>query len=337
MKVTLGDTLYRFSGLFLWAAFIVVFALWVPDTFLTNSTAQSIASTQAVTGLAGMGVICAMAVGAFDLSFASVLGLSSTMAASLMTRSGVSPALTIGICLLMGIGVGAVNGWLITKLRMSSVVATLGVSSLLQAADYKITNGQYISGVPSSFNSLAQSQPGGIPIAALYLLIAAAAVWAFLEHSRSGRRFYATGLNVEAARLAGVRTDRMTFLGLVASGGFSALAGLVLVGQVGSATPNVGSGYLLPVFAAVFLGATQIKPGRYNVWGTILAIFLLATGVQGLQLAGGQFWVNSAFNGAALLIAVAFAGYTARRRRETPVAEGARGTPMARETEEVRL
>ena len=95
---------------------------------------------------------------------------------------------------------------------------------------------------------------------------------------------------------------------------------IVLLAQVGSGTPNVGQGYLLPVFAAVFLGATQVKPGRFNVWGTILAIYLLATGVQGLQLAGGQYWVNDAFNGAALLIAWAtILGHALRVARANPI------------------
>lgn len=318
MKISLGDSLYRFSGLFLWAAFILLFALWIPDTFLTTGTAQSIGATQAVTGLAALGVVCAMAGSAFDLSFASVIGLSSTIGSSLMGRSDMSPTLAILICLLMGLGIGAFNGFLVTKVGISSVVATLGVSSLVLAADNKITDGQYITGLPSSFTSLVEGQPLGIPIAAIYFIVAAFAIWIFLEHSRSGRRLYATGMNPDAARLAGVRTNRLTFLALVISGGLSALAGLVLLAQIGSGTPNVGAGYLLPVFAAVFLGATQIKPGRYNVWGTVLAIYLLATGVQGLQLAGGQFWVNDAFNGAALLVAVSFAALTARRRRVTP-------------------
>jgi ribose transport system permease protein len=323
MKVSVSDTLSRFSGLVLWAGFILLFALWVPDTFLTTGTAQSIAGTQAVTGLAAMGVICALAAGALDLSFASVLGLSCTIGASLMGRSHVSPPLAILICLLMGVGVGAFNGFLVTKVGIASVVATLGVSSLVLAADNKITDGQYITGIPSSFTSLVEKQPLGIPIGAIYFILAAFAIWAFLEHSRPGRRLYATGMNPDAARLAGVRTNRMTFISLVLSGGFSALAGLVLLAQIGSGTPEVGTGYLLPVFAAVFLGATQVKPGRYNVWGTVLAIYLLATGVQGLQLTGGQYWVNDAFNGAALLVAVSFAAFTARRRRATP-ADGRR-------------
>jgi ribose transport system permease protein len=311
---TLATAFTRFSGLFLWALFIAIFALWVPDTFLTKGTAQSIAATQAVTGLAAMGIVCTMAAGAFDLSFAGVVGLCSTVGASLMARSDVAPALAVVVCLALGLGVGLVNGLLVTKLNIPSVVATLGMSSLLLAADNKITNGEYIDGVPASFADLAAHRPLGVPIAAIFLLVAAVAVWALLEHSRPGRRLYATGMNPDAARLTGVRTGRFTILSLVLSGGFAAVAGLVLLAQVGSGTPNVGQGYLLPVFAAVFLGATQVRPGRFNVWGTILAIYLLATGVQGLQLAGGQYWVNDAFNGAALLIAVAFAELAARRR-----------------------
>jgi ribose transport system permease protein len=311
---TLPTAFTRFSGLFLWALFIVIFALWVPDTFLTKGTGQSIAETQAVTGLAALGVVCAMAAGAFDLSFAGVLGLSSTIGSSLMARSDVAPALAIVVCLALGLGVGLVNGLLVTKLHVPSVVATLGMSSLLLAADNKITNGEYIDGVPPSFGDLAAHRPLGVPIAAIFLFVAALAVWALLEHSRPGRRLYATGMNPDAARLSGVRTSRFTILSLMLSSGFAAVAGLVLLAQVGSGTPNVGQGYLLPVFAAVFLGATQVRPGRFNVWGTILAIYLLATGVQGLQLAGGQYWVNDAFNGAALLIAVAFAELAGRRR-----------------------
>jgi ribose transport system permease protein len=340
MGKTLSTSFTRFSGLYLWALFIVIFALWVPDTFLTKGTAQSIAATQAVTGLAAMGVVCAMAAGAFDLSFAGVLGLSSTVGASLMARSDMAPALAIVVCLAMGLAIGLLNGLLVTRLHIPSVVATLGMSSLLLAADNKITNGEYIDGIPASFNELAQHRPIGIPIAAIFLFVAAVVVWALLEHSRPGRRLYATGMNPEAARLGGVSTSRMTVLALTLSGGFAAVAGLVLLSQVGSGTPNVGQGYLLPVFAAVFLGATQVKPGRFNVWGTILAIYLLATGVQGLQLAGGQYWVNDAFNGAALLIAVAFAEAAARRRgggflrRRQPPPEASSGDVTATAADE---
>ena len=305
----------QFSGVYVWAAFIVIYAIWVPGTFLTSTTAQSIASTQAVTGLATLGLVCALAVGAFDLSFANTLGLSSSLGASLMANSGTPPLLAIAICVGVGVVVGLVNGLLVTRLSISPIVATLGTSSLLLAANEKITNDQFISGVPVSFDKLTSPTPLGIPISVVYLAIAAIVIWVLLEHTRMGRRMVATGSGPEAARLAGVNTKRMTLVGLTLSSTLAAIAGLVELSQVGTGSPDLGTSYLLPVFAAVYLGATQIKPGRFNVWGSMLAIFLLATGTKGLQLAGGQFWVNDAFNGAALLIAVGFARFAATRRK----------------------
>jgi ribose transport system permease protein len=145
------------------------------------------------------------------------------------------------------------------------------------------------------------------------LLVLAFIAWYLLEHSPFGRRLQATGAGADAARLAGVNTDRMVFLGLVASATMATIAGILITSQIASVSPTIGSGYLLPVFAAVFLGTTQVKVGRFNIWGTILAIFLLATGVKGLQLAGGQGWITDAFNGAALLLAVGVAALGQRR------------------------
>jgi ribose transport system permease protein len=303
----------RFSGFYVWAAFIVLYAFWVPDTFLRTETAQSIISTQAVSGLAALGLICAILVGALDLSFAATLGLSSTVAASLMARSDVSPVLTIIICVALGVGIGTLNGLLVARAGISSIVVTLGTSSLIGAANEKVGHSEFIPGVPSSFTDLTSGKVLGIPTSGIYLLAFALVVWVLLEYTRTGRRMLATGSGQEAARLAGVSTSRLTFLGLVMSSTMASIAGLVALSQIGSGSPDLGGGYLLPVFAAVFLGATQIRPGRFNVWGTMLAIFLLATGVKGLQLAGGQAWVTDAFNGAALLIAVGFARFGGRR------------------------
>jgi ribose transport system permease protein len=305
----------RFSGIYVWILFIAIYAIWVPHTFLRGSTAQGIASTQAITGFAALGVTCSLAAGALDLSFASTISLSSTLAASLLAdhHFGVIPV----IFLMLGLGVviGLINGFFVVKVGVSSIVATLGMSSVIIAVEEKIGNEQFITGIPSSFTKLTTAQPLGIPIVFLYLLVAAALVWYLLEHTPVGRRIYATGANIEASRLAGIATGQMTVFGLIASGVLASVAGLVVVSQIGSGSPEVGSGYLLPVFAAVFLGATQVRPGRFNAWGTILAIFLLATGVKGLQLAGGQAWVTDLFNGIALLLAVSAAVIGHRRGR----------------------
>lgn len=305
----------RLSGVYVLVLFVVVYSIWLPDTFPTSTTAQTVAANQAITGLAALGLVCALSVGAFDLSVASVLGVSSTIAAALMVRSDVPPGLAILIVLCMGLGVGLLNGLLIVRFRINSVVATLGTSSILQAVDDKITDGQFITPLPTSFTDLTSGSPAGIPTPFIVLIVVAVLTWYVLEHTPLGRRMVATGAGTDAARLAGLNTGKMQVVGLAISSLLASLAGLMLVADVGSAAPAAGPAYLLPIFAAVYLGATQIKPGRFNVWGTIVALYVLATGVKGLQLAGGEFWVSSLFNGVALILAVGLAVAAQDRRR----------------------
>jgi ribose transport system permease protein len=307
--------LSQLSGVYVLVLFMVVYSIWLPDTFPTSTTAQSVAGNQAITGLAALGLVCALSVGAFDLSVANVLGVSSTVAAALMVRSHVSPALAILIVLCMGLGVGLVNALLIVRFRINSVVATLGMSSILQAIDDKITNGQFITPLPKSFSNLTSGSPGGLPTPFILLMGLAVLTWYVLEHTPLGRRMVATGAGADAARLAGTNVGQMQVVGLVIASVLGSLAGLMLVANVGSAAPSAGPAYLLPMFAAVYLGATQIKPGRFNVWGTIVALYVLAVGVKGLQLAGGEYWVSSLFNGVALILAVGIAVSAQERRR----------------------
>jgi ribose transport system permease protein len=294
-------------------AFIVIYGFWIPKTFLTVTTLQSIIGNEAVTGVVAIGVVFALSAGAFDLSFANNLGLSGVICAALMFNDHVSAPLAILLTLAFGMAVGAVNAFFVVRVGVSSVIVTLGMSSILAALNSDFTNGgQYITGLPRAFTQLATPKPLGVPILAFYLAIAAILGWYVLEHTPVGRRLYATGAGPDAARLAGVNTGRMTLIALVVSGFMSSAAGILVTAQVASATPNVGPGYLLAVFAAAYLGTTQIKPGRFNIVGTMLAIYLLATGVKGLQLGGGQAWITDAFNGVALILAVSLAAIAQR-------------------------
>ena len=313
----------RFSGIYVWALFVLIYALWIPRTFLTITTVQSVAGEQAITGIVALGLIFALAAGAFDLSFATLLTMASVLSGSMMVDWHLPSGLAILLTLAAGLAVGVVNGLLVTKVGISSIVATLGMSSLIQAVIDRVTNGgQFITGFPSSFTDLASPKPLGIPILAIYLLVLALIAWYLLEHAPFGRRLQATGAGPEAARLAGINTDRMVFSGLVASSLAATIGGILITSQIGSVSPTIGSGYLLPVFAAVFLGTTQIKVGRFNVWGTIVAIYLLATGVKGLQLGGGEGWITDAFNGAALLLAVSLAVLGQRRQGGSRILRG---------------
>ncbi len=310
----------RFSGLYLWAAFIIIYAIWVPATFLTGTTAKSIAADEAVTGVLALSALFPLAAGAYDLSIAQNLGFSALICGALMTWSHVPVVLAILITLAGGAGIGMINGFLVAIVGVNSFIATLGMTSVLLAVGEALASGLYVGPFPSGFQKITQHSLVGIPTITIYLVVLAVIAWYALEHTPIGRRTYATGANPEAARLAGVRTTTFTFWTFVVSGFGSSLAGILLASQVGTVDQTIGPAYLLPAFAACFLGTTQLKPGRFNVWGTVVALYLLATGVKGLQLAGGQLWITDLFNGIALVGAVSVAvlsekGRLAREKR----------------------
>lgn len=304
----------RYSGLFVWAALIGVFAVWVPDTFLTSGTATGIASDQAITGILALAAIIPLIAGGFDLSIAQNLGVSAVVSSALMAKSEVSPVVAVLLTLLLGLGIGVTNGLLIAFVGVNSFIATLGMTSALVALAQIVSDQQFVGPVPEGYQAVANGDVAGVPALALYFVAACLLLWWVLEHTPVGRRLAATGANEEAARLAGVRTSRYVFWSFVVSGVLASAAGALLAAKIGSVDPLAGPSYLLPAFAACFLGMTQLKPGRFNVWGTFIALYLLATGVKGLQLAGGQLWITDLFNGVALIGAVSLAVVVERRR-----------------------
>jgi ribose transport system permease protein len=310
-KFSLG--LDRFSGLYVWAALIIIFAIWVPDTFLRTNNIQIIAGNEAITGMLALGIIIPLAAGVFDLSFAGVCGVAVAVTAWAQVN-GYNPVVAALMAVAVATLVGAINGFVVVKLKVNSFIATLGMSSLLLAAAYWITDGkQIVSGFSQAFLDLGNLQILGIPLPFYAMLILAILIYILIEYLPVGRYLYASGGNPVAARLAGVRVDRIVYGSLVASSVIAGITGVVLAARIGTASPDIGPSYLLPAFSAVFLGSTQIKPGRVNVIGTLIAIYLLATGVKGLQLAGAPSYTDDLFNGAALIIAVALAARSARK------------------------
>lgn len=306
----------RLSGVYAWAALFVLFSIWEPSTFLTSTTASSIGANQAVSAILAIALILPLAAGLYDLSIAATLGLTACLAIYL-TGHGLSAPVIALACLVSGALVGIVNGVIVVKLHVSSFIATLGMSSILAAVAYMITDGNELvagSGA-TSFVNLGQGVIFGIPDPVWYAVGIAVIVLYVTECTTVGRYAYAVGGNLEASRLVGIRANRIQFASLVVSGTLAGLAGTILAAQLGSATYDVGPAYLLPAFSAVLLGATQIKTnGRVNVLGTLVAVILLATGIYGLTLAGAPTWVPQLFDGVALILAVALAVRTNRER-----------------------
>lgn len=306
IRLPRGLGLERFSGLYLWALLIVVFSVWQPAYFPTMATVHSIAADRSIAAMLALAVVVPLTCGAFDLSVGATANIS-TISAVMMVNDGVAWPLAVVVGTALGGVIGAINGFIVVRLKVSSFIATLGSSSVIVAFQIIITdNLQPLPPINASWTAFTQSTILGFQVVVFYMLGLAVLMWWVLRHTPAGRYLYAIGSSPEAARLSGARVDRYTFLALLASGTIAGLTGAIYASLAGPSL-TYGSSLLLPAFAAVFLGSTQIIPGRFNVWGTVLSIFVLATGVKGLQLATNAQWLDPMFSGGALIAAVAVA------------------------------
>jgi ribose transport system permease protein len=311
----------RYALVLVLVAVIVFFSLWgkTSATFPTAANIKNVLGNQAVVGILALGVMFPLVCGEFDFSVGPAAGLSQVLTAGFMARLGAP----LAVALVVGIGVGAlvgvVNGVVVGRIGVNSLIVTLGISSVLSGIVVWYTNSQsIITGISGDLTDLGSGDWLGIPRTLYVLAFVALVVYYALEQTPFGRYLYSIGSNPRAARLVGLPVERLVALAFVVSGTLAGLAGVLLVARNGSASPQVGTvGDSLQALAAVYLGATAIKPGRFNVLGTLVAIFLLAFTVTGLSLAGVAGWVNDVFNGAALFVAVLISTVVGRRRAAT--------------------
>ncbi|MFF7946380.1 ABC transporter permease [Streptomyces griseorubiginosus] len=309
VKTTLS---FRTIGaVYVWLVIVVLFSVWAPDTFPTAITVKQVLNGNAVAGLVALSVVPPLAARVFDLSVAYTMSLTSVLTAHFLVSTGLGPFTAIALAMGAALLVGVVNALVVVVLRVDSFIATLATGALIQSLITMVTNDSSITGVQllaKPFASIAQLDAGGVTLPVLYMLLTALAIWFVLEHTATGRRLYATGFNADAARLQGVRTDRLRFATLVASALLSGFAGVVFASSVGSGSPTAGSPYLLSAYAAAFVGATQLRAGRFNAWGTVIAVLLLGTGITGLGLATSAQWAASLFTGSVLIVALVLTG-----------------------------
>lgn len=311
----------RFSGLYVWAGFIVVFGCLRPGLFLTSNTMHSIAVSQAITAMLGLAVVLPLATGVFDLSVGANVQFAAVFVSVMQTKWGIpmwpAIALTVGAAVV----VGAFNGFFVVYLRVSSFIATLATATLLAAVQTIVTdNLEPVPATSSAWIALTQSTFLGLQAVFWILICLAALLWWLLERMPIGRFMRATGGNEEAARLSGINVGYYQLLSLVLCGAVAGVAGVCYASNVGPSL-TFGGALLLPAYAAAYLGFTQIVPGRFNVLGTLVAVYVLATGVQGLAYLTSVQWLGDMFNGVALLCAVSFAVWRQRARVSGKVRE----------------
>jgi ribose transport system permease protein len=272
---------------------IVAFSILAPDTFPTTSNLKNILSSQAIFMILTLGLTVPILTGEFDVSIASCLGFVMVLAGYLMVLHHWAFVPALLVCILV-VGVG-----------INSFIATIGTATVLEGLTSLLSNQSPIPGLPEPLVTASTTELFGLPLPVFYGLGLATLLWLLYEHTPTGRRLMFVGAGREAGRLAGVRVKRLAMGAFIASGTIAGLAGLVYAGQIGTSDPTIGQSFLLPAFAGAFLGATAIKPGRPNAWGTVIALYVLTVGVTGLQLVGAGSWVLNVFNGMALIFGVA--------------------------------
>ncbi len=317
--LSMGKRIMRFLpvyGLVILTVFLIgLFSVLLPNTFPTMLNLRSIVSDKAIIALLSLGAMIPMAAGRIDLTVGYGIVLWHILAISLQTLLGIPWPVAVAIVLMLGAFAGFLNGLLVEVARIDSFIATLGTGTVLYALALWHTGGRQMVGVlPEGFYALNNTFIFGLPITGYYLLAITVVMWLVLEYTPVGRYLYAIGANQRAAKLNGIPTRKYVIGAFVTSGMMTALAGVLLAAKLRIGQASVGLEFLLPALVGAFLGSTTIKPGRVNVWGTIVGVAILAVGISGIQQFGGSFWVEPLFNGVTLLIAIGIAGYAQRKK-----------------------
>jgi ribose transport system permease protein len=337
----------RIGGIYVLILMIIVFSIWVPETFPEWDTARQILNTNAISAMAALTLVIPLSAGVFDISVPYTMTLTGVICTYYVVNNDAPVWAGIVIALVVALAVGVLNGVVVVVFRIDSLIGTLATGFLIQALVQWRTGSRTVTGpqLLGGFQDIALNQWWrGLTLPVLYALIMAFGIWYLQEQTATGRRIYATGFNKDATRLASVRTDRLQFACLLTSATLAGVTGIVLASNIGSGAPTAGNAYLLPAFAAVFLGATQFKNGRFNAWGTILAVILLGTLTTGLGLAKVPQWVQQFATGVVLIGALALTGFQVRRagneskraraRHQTSGSPGGESAPPSGATEQ---
>ena len=296
-------------------ATVAVFGALLPNVFLTWANLTTILGSQAVLVVVTLGLLCPLIAGDFDLSVAQVLTLSSMAIAVLNVGMGWPIWAAVLAALAIGLLVGFANGFFVVVFNIHSLIVTLGIGTILHGITLWISGSRTISGVSFGLVDLViVGRLFGIPYAFYYAMGICFLMWYGLRYTAVGRRLLFVGRGREVARLSGISVGRMRWGALVLSSLLGAVAGVMYTGTTGAADPTSGLSLLLPAFAAAFLGATSIEPGRFNPWGATLAVYFLVTGITGLTMLGIQTYVQELFYGGALIVAVVLSQLVRGRR-----------------------
>jgi ribose transport system permease protein len=318
--------LKQYSLVFLLVASFILYSTWgkTSSTFLTADSLRVMVGGQAVIGVLTLGILVTMVAGNFDLSVGNIAGLSQVMTASMFANHGWNMWVGILFGVALGAFVGAINGFLVTLLRVDPFIITLGTASaILGYVDWYSKGQSIVNGIPQPLVDFGRNNFLGVPDIVWVLIVVAFAIYYLLEHTPYGRNLHAIGSNRAAARLVGIRVERSIFMAFAINGFFAGVAGVLMLARAGAGNPQIPPTLALTALAGAFLGAASFKVGRLNVPGTIVALLFLAVNITGLTLAGVANWINELFTGLSLIFAIAMAAVLAKEPKVKRAAERA--------------
>jgi ribose transport system permease protein len=297
----------KYGALIVLALLVIVFTSQEPSYFLTYGNFLQILNQSALTAIIAGGLTMVLAANQFDLSVGNVASLSG-IAVAAMLIAGYSIPLAIAVAILIGFCVGLVNAFLITRLGVNSLVATLGVGSVAIGVNYLISGGaaQPFGAYVPEFTQISVGTWFGIPKLVYYMVIIIAILWVVLNRTVLGRNIQAVGGNAEASRLVGVPVGKVTTAALAIGSICAAITGILLASMIGSGQATGGDGFTLQAFAAAFLGTAVIREGQFHILGTVVGVVTVATGFNGLAIIGVPAFAQFLFQGLVLIAAVSF-------------------------------
>lgn len=328
MKSRTLEFLFKYGALLVIGFVIVFLSLWNENFFTYGNLTDILRSISIVTFVA-IGVTFSLTVGGFDLSVGSTVSISTIMAAALMVWYDQPLWIVIAVPIAIGALIGLLNSFLIVKVRIPDLLATLAVMYIISGVhrtfskgytiynNMQMTDGTTAPGkFTSSFLWLGQGKWLGIPVSVILMVLTVLLVHLFFKYTRWGRQMHFIGSNEEAARLSGVRVKRVRVAAYVVSGVFAAIGGILLASRIGTGQIDAGAPYLMEAVAAVFVGYSVFGAAKPNVIGTFFGAVLIGVLVNGMTMMKFQYYVNDIIKGSVLVLALAVTYIHLSRKRQ---------------------
>lgn len=296
----------RFATIIGLVAMIVVFSILSPKAFPSVYNFTNVLNQASLVMILAGGLTLAVIVGELDLSVGFAASLHGILVTGFIVHNQMPIPVAVLMVMLIGAVIGVVNGLIVTKLRVNSVIATLGTGTIITGLAFAYSSGvPIVAGVPEAFLQLSLGRwLWGIPNNIVVMVLVLGVLWLLVEKSALGQEIQAVGGNAGAARLSGIDVDRIKIVGFTISGICAALTGILLASRLGSGTASAGDSYLLTAFAAVFLGSATLRDGEFHIFGTFIGALIIAFGFNGLNIFGAPTFSQYIFQGSILIIAV---------------------------------